>query len=25
MPLLELGPWVNIGKQTGFGLGWYEI
>lgn len=25
MPLLVLGSWVNIGKQTGFGLGRYEI
>ena len=25
MPLLVLGLWVNIGKQTGFGLGRYEI
>jgi CRISPR-associated endoribonuclease Cas6 len=25
MPLLVLGSWVNIGKQTGFGLGRYGI
>ena len=25
MPLLVLGSWISIGKQTGFGLGRYEI
>ncbi|MCD6185314.1 MAG: CRISPR system precrRNA processing endoribonuclease RAMP protein Cas6 [Deltaproteobacteria bacterium] len=25
MPLLVLGSWVNIGKQTGFGLGRYGL